>query len=252
MARVRKAPDTPPDTTPPGAPEGAPAAAQPAEQGRKTDAGAKPPVVAKAQPLTIAGRKTEGGFVQGRRIAPSAQVDDSINMLASAHPNFILTHDRARWAFFPQCGKILPDFGKIRLVPGIGRVDSKGSPDAALVDAQKSGRSVIFDKQVPEGYLREYDMVGGKGFLCAWERVKRSGKDSSVVVDFGEYEAFAVMAIDMGLIEPPGEAAIEWLRRQAVNMIRLSESRKDRPSVAAEIKVYEAQIAACDALLSAP
>jgi hypothetical protein len=261
MARPRTPPkppdETPADASPPPEPSlpiaGGDDADEPAPlAGRASNAGAAPPppVPVKAS-ATPAGRKTGHAFVEGRRVAPSTQTDDVIRIRASENPNFILTLDPMRWIYYPQADRILPDFGKIRLVPGIGRVDAKGRPDAALVDAGKAGRTVIYDRSVQGGYLREFDMIGGVGFLCRWERIKVSGKSASVVVDFDEFGRFVDQLLEDGTIEPPADVAIEWLRDQAANMIRLSEPRKSSPSVAAEIEIYNKQIGACDRMLGA-
>jgi hypothetical protein len=254
MARPRNAPTKPPDETPDAESEAAPAPPVAASErdedepvGRVSKAGAAPPVKVAPSP---AGRKTAGAFVEGRRVAPSTQTDDAIRIKASENPNFILTLDPARWNYYPQADRIMPDFGKIRLVPGIGRVDARGRPDLALADASKAGRTVIYDRDVPGGYLREFDMIGGVGFLNRWERIKVSGRHASIVVDFDAFAAFVDQALADGTIDPPSDVTIGWLRDQAENMIRLSEPRKSSPSVAREIAVYEKQIAACDRMLA--
>ena len=258
MARPRNkppdAPATPPADAPPPEPE-LPIAGEdaddgeaPAPVGRPSKAGATPPPV--KRPTTPAGRRSSGAFVEGRRVVANAQTETEIRIKASEHPNFILTHDPARWGYYPQADRILPDFGKIRLVPGIGRVDSKGRPDAALVDANKAGRTVIYDRDVPGGYLREFDMLGGVGFLLRYERIRVSGRHAAIVVDHAAFAEFADQLVEDGTIEPPGEQTLAWLRDQAVNMIRLSEPRRTSASVAAEIAIYEKQIAACDRLLA--
>lgn len=255
MARPRNAPPKPPDEDTPADTAPEPAAFVAASErddgddeprGRASTAGAPRPVVKTPTP---AGRRTGSAFVEGRKVSPSLQTDDVIRIKASENPNFILTHDPARWGYHPKSGRILPDFGRIRLVPGIGRVDARGRPDGAIADALKCGRAVIFDRDVPGGYLREFDMIGGVGFLPAWERVKVSGKHAMIAVDDGAYEAFADSLVAKGTIEPPNDVTIAQLRDSAVNMIRLSEPRKTAPSVAAEIAMYEGQIAACDRLL---
>lgn len=254
MARPRNKPPDAPESTPPAPePERLPIAGDDGEPespvaGRASKAGAAPPV-AKVTP-TPAGRKTSSAFVEGRRVNPATQADTEIRIKASEHPNFILTADPARWLYYPQCDRILLDFGKIRLVPGIGRVDAKGRPDAALVDAGKAGRTVIYDRDVAGGYLREFDMIGGVGFLPRWERIKVSGRHASIVVDFDDYSAFVDQLVEDGKIEPPSDVAITWLRDQAENMIRLAEPRKASASVGKEIAIYEKQIAACDRLLA--
>lgn len=220
----------------------------PPVKGRPSRAAATPPPV-KAS-ATPSGRKTGSAFVEGRRVNPAAQTDDVIRIKASENPNFILTLDPARWLYFPQADRILPDFGKIRLVPGIGRVDSKGRPDLALADAHKAGRTVIYDREIAGGYLREFDMIGGVGFLCRWERIKVSGRHAMIVVDFGDFSGFVDQALADGVIEAPTDAALTWLRDQAENMIRLAEPRKTSPSVAKEIAIYEKTIAAVDRLLA--
>ena len=251
MARPRNAPPKPPDETPEHAdalalPIAGDEPDEPRAQGRTSMAGVARPVAKSATP---AGRRSGSAFVEGRRVSPSLQTDDVIRIRATENPNFILTHAPERWLYYPQAKRILPDFGKIRLVPGIGRVDARGRPDAALADALRAGRTVIFDRDVPGGYLREFDMLGGVGFLPSWERVKVSGKHATIAVDVAAYEAFADALIDNGTIEPPNDVTISHLRDQAANMIRLSEPRRASASVAAEIAMYQDQIAACDQLL---
>lgn len=257
MARPRNALTKPPDETPEPASAAVPAPPVASSErdedepapvaGRASKAGAVPPVKVAPSP---AGRKTAGAFVEGRRVSPSTQTDDAIRIKASEHPNFILTLDPARWNYYPQADRIMPDFGKIRLVPGIGRVDAKGRPDLALADAMKAGRTVIYDRDVPGGYLREFDMIGGVGFLNRWERIKVSGRHASIVCDFAEFAGFVDQLLEDGKIEAPNDVTISWLRDQAANMIRLSEPRKSSPSVAREIEIYEKQIAACDRMLA--
>ena len=107
---------------------------------------------------------------------------------------------------------------------------------------------MIYDRDVEGGYLREYDMLGGVGFLCAWERVKVSGGIASVEVDWRAFEDFCSALVASGKIAPPGDTVITRLRDAATRSIRLCEPRKERPSVAAEMTVYANQIKACDAL----
>lgn len=247
MARPRNAPDTPPDTKTEAPPQGDGAAASTVEAPparRSASAPARPVVKAP----TVPPRRSASAYAQGRRVNPATQADNEIRIKASEWPNFVLTHDPLRWGFYPQVGKILPDFGKIRLVPGIGRVNAKGNADAALVDAHKAGRVVIYDKDVPEGYAREYDMLGGVGYLCRWERVKVTGRAARIEVDWDDYQAFVAELLELDIIAPPDEIAISNLRESAKAMIDACEGRKHLDRVANEIKMYQAQIVACDAL----
>lgn len=244
MARPRNLPPDQPDNTPDASASGAELA-----KGRPASAAAlKAPAVTK--PNSAAGRKTAGAFVEGRAVRANLQTAEVIRVKASEHPNFILTHDPVRWGYYPQVDRILPDFGKIRLVPGIGRVDAKGRPDAALVDATRAGRVVIYDAAVEGGYLREFDMLGGVGYLPRWEHVKVSGRIAKIEVDFPAFLAFSATLLEDGVIEPPDEGTIVHLRDMARNMIDLASPRKEQPRIQAEIAMYEKQIAACDALLA--
>ena len=100
-------------------------------------------------------RAPSAAIVQGRRPALSETQKEPLAMKANEYPRFLMVYRPERYDYFQQIDQILPIFGKLREVPGINRVDSKGSLDPALLEVQKSGGRVIYERDVSGGYLVE-------------------------------------------------------------------------------------------------
>ena len=207
------------------------------------------------RPSTIAataGRVTTA-TVAGRRAAPPPQTAATLPFKAVDHPRFLLSHRPECWDYYPQVERLLPRFSVLRLVPGIGRVDARGNADLALVELQKEGGRLIREQDVPDGYSREYDMLGGVGYLARWVSVRQAGKIADLDTDHAALAAFGDECLVLGLISPLVELVAVALRRKYEHAAGLVAhlAADGNASATREHALYQRAIAACDAALMA-
>lgn len=189
------------------------------------------------------------GVVHGTAVLAETAAAQPLNLRAGDYPRFLLTHRPERWDYFPQAQALLPDFGVLRISPGLNRVDHRGDPSLALVELAKQGGVSFQDAEVQGGYLRRYPMRGGPGFLPRWIRVRMTGKTVEQEVDWAEYAAVASELLEKGKLQFPTDITLRSIRLKYVDMQRIAKTRNG-PHAAEELALYSAAIASIDEALS--
>jgi len=151
--------------------------------------------------------------------------------LLCAHPNRITV----AFADHKSVGVVVPEFGAIRLIPGLSRIDEKGNNIQAAIQArQEQGWKVIPLEIQGQGnpYIKAVDS-STRTYLASWQSFVPGIPDP--VSDMKKYIEFCKFLYDSGFLERPHPQIIEAKKSALLSVLGQYGAHENNMAIKADM-----------------